>query len=106
MAAGLAHGSDHRRDVLIGMAVRPEDNLALTAGVLVAGSADRPTRESAEPVREDRSNPSGVGVERCRAPQGCPSLLVGSRPQPIHNDLPQRLSGHLHCGIVIGSGWL
>jgi hypothetical protein len=34
MAAGLAHGSDHRRDVLIGMAVRPEDNLPVWDGTV------------------------------------------------------------------------
>lgn len=46
------------------------------------------------------------GMERCLASQGCPALLVESRPQSIHNDLPQRLAGHLHCAIVTGSGWL
>jgi hypothetical protein len=30
MAASPAHGSDHRGDVLIGMAVRPEDNLPVS----------------------------------------------------------------------------
>jgi hypothetical protein len=75
MAAGLAHGSDHCRDVLIGWL-----------------SAPRITFRG--------------GMERRLAPQGCPALLVESRPQLIQNDLPQRLSGHLHCAIVIGSGWL